>query len=54
MGNCSCSCHKKAEKKETSQDEKKIYICSQCNTFMAAPSDEPAPECCGKKMLGLE
>ena len=54
MGNCSCNCQQKAERKEASVDEKKIYICSQCNTFMTTPSDRPAPECCGKKMQELE
>ena len=54
MGNCSFGCQQKAEKKEAPKDQKKIYICSQCNTFTATPSDRPAPECCGKKMQGLE
>ena len=54
MGNCNCSYHEKCDKKASPEDRKKIYICSQCSTFTATPSDRPAPECCGKKMQGLE
>jgi len=54
MGSCNCDCQQKAEKKEASQDDKRIYICAQCNTFTAIPADRPAPECCGRKMQGLE
>jgi len=54
MDNCRGNCRQKTEKKEALGDEKKIYICSQCNTFTATPSGEPAPECCGKKMQALE
>ena len=54
MGSCNCNCQQKAEKKEAPQDNKRIYICAQCNTFTAVPADRPAPECCGKKMQGLE
>ena len=54
MGSCNCNCQQKAEKKEALQDDKRVYICPQCNTFKAAPADRAAPECCGKKMQGLE
>jgi hypothetical protein len=54
MGNCNCNCQQKDEKKEALQDDKRVYICPQCNTFKAVPAERPAPECCGKKMQGLE
>jgi hypothetical protein len=54
MGSCNCNGQQKAEKKEAPKDEKRIYICPQCNAFTATPVDRPAPECCGKKMQGLE
>ena len=55
MGNCGCNCRQQTEKKEAHEpDEKKIYICAQCNTFTAISSCGPVPECCGKKMLVLE
>jgi hypothetical protein len=54
MVGCNGNCQHNAEKKAAPEDEKKIYICSQCNTFTAAPVDRPAPECCGEKMKALE
>jgi NAD-dependent SIR2 family protein deacetylase len=54
MGNCSCNCRQKAEKNQALQDEKQVYICPQCNAFAAIPFGEPNPECCGKKMQGLQ
>jgi hypothetical protein len=54
MGNCSCAGRQKADNKEVPKGEKKVYICPRCKTFTATPSGEPAPECCGKKMLVLE
>ena len=37
MGNCSCGCQQKAEKKEAPEAEKKIYICSQCRHLHDCP-----------------
>jgi hypothetical protein len=54
MDNCHCNCKQKTENQEALGDEKKIYICLQCNTFTAIPSGRVAPECCGKKMQVLE
>jgi len=45
---CSCSAPK------TQETEKKTYVCSQCNTFKDAGANEPAPECCGKKMNSMD
>jgi hypothetical protein len=54
MCSCNGNCQSKDEKPLAAMAEKKIYICSECNTFTATPSGRPAPECCGKKMQGLE
>jgi hypothetical protein len=54
MGNCSCSYNENCDKKASPEDRKKIYICPQCNTFTAAPSGGPDPECCGKKMQEMD
>jgi hypothetical protein len=54
MGNCNCGCNVKSETKNNPDTDKKSYICAQCNTFKNAPSQAPAPECCGKKMQELD
>ena len=54
MGNYSCNCQQKAEKKEAPEHEKKIYICLQCHTLPVTSSSGPAPECCGQKMQVLD
>jgi hypothetical protein len=48
MSDCSCSCKGPAQPEKP--EEKKSYVCAQCNTFKSVKANEPAPECCGKKM----
>ncbi len=48
MSDCSCSC--KGPAKPEKAEDKKSYVCAQCNTFKSVKANEPAPECCGKKM----
>jgi hypothetical protein len=49
---CSCGCDaKKAEDScKTGGEEKKTYLCQQCNTSQNVPAAAPKPECCGKPM----
>jgi hypothetical protein len=54
MGSCSCGCNAKSEKKDNPGANKKSFICYQCNTFKDAPTEAPAPECCGKKMQEMD
>jgi hypothetical protein len=54
MGSCNCGCYAKSEKKDNPGADKKSYICQQCNTFKDAPTEAPAPECCGKKMQEMD
>ena len=51
---CNCGCQQKADKQGAPKDEKKGYVCYQCNTFKDAPAEGPVPECCGKKMQELD
>lgn len=52
MSGCACSC--KAPAKPAQAEENKTYVCIQCNTFKNAAANEPAPECCGKKMNEMD
>jgi hypothetical protein len=56
MSGCNCGCqHKSAEKAaKPPEDEKKSYVCYQCNAFKEIASEAPAPECCGKKMQEMD
>ncbi len=48
---CTCGCATKKAEEKTQAEEKKTYLCIQCNTFKVA--DAP-PECCGKKMNEMD
>jgi hypothetical protein len=52
MGGCACSCQ--APAKPAQPEENKTYVCIQCNTFKSVAPQEPAPECCGKKMNEMD
>lgn len=49
---CSCGCQ--AQKSQPEQQDDKTYVCIQCNTFKTVGSNEPAPDCCGKKMNEMD
>lgn len=50
---CSCGCQTK-KNPQAEQQENKTYVCIQCNTFKSVAADNPAPECCGKKMNEMD
>jgi hypothetical protein len=52
MGGCACSC--KTPVKAAQPEENTTYVCIQCNTFKSLSPNEPAPECCGKKMNEMD
>jgi hypothetical protein len=49
---CNCGCQNKEAQniQPAPPEEKKSYVCYQCNAFKDAPAGQPTPECCGKKM----
>ena len=55
MGNCNCNCQQKAEKQEATRGrEEDLYLFSVQHLHGYPHLSRPAPECCGKKMQGLE
>jgi hypothetical protein len=51
---CSCGCQTKNNPPQPEQQENKTYVCIQCNTFKSLTPNEPAPDCCGKKMNEMD
>jgi hypothetical protein len=50
---CKCGCQTK-KNPPPEQQENKTYVCIQCNTFKSVVPNDPAPECCGKKMNEMD
>jgi hypothetical protein len=51
---CNCGCQETHKQSPAVLEEKKTYVCSQCNTFKEAEATQPRPECCGKAMQEMD
>lgn len=54
MCNCGCATKATQETAKSPAEDKKAYVCVQCNTFKVAPGEANPPECCGKPMQEMD
>ncbi len=54
MCNCGCTQKDTPQAVPPSPEENQRYACFQCNASKEAASQEPVPECCGKKMQEMD